>query len=211
MSICKHLRLSKVGSKVVSLHCAIGQGKTAGRLDAVISAETCVGCPRREPLSAKPIPSCGKRREGISDGQIVLLACLNPDGPKYQTKIEAEDCRQCTVREGLEPPRPSEEKVTATHMQRSFDRPRIFADGTIAYPKRGWEPPPPIDGYHRKSTNTRSSDAWVFIPDWPPCKCRSIEYVEKPCGAINVIAHCKRWPTPVLHPFCRACDKREAA
>lgn len=92
---------------------------------------------------------------------------------------------------------------------RSFERPRIFADGIVSYPKKGWEPPPPIEGYRRKSENARSADAWTFVPEWPACVHRTIEYVEKPCGAINVVARCKMYPDPVFFPFCQSCGRRE--
>lgn len=59
-----------------------------------------------------------------------------------------------------------------------YARPRIFPDGTIVYPRLGWEPPPAIPGYIRKGNNPRSSDAWTFIPIWNKCPHR-IEKVKK--------------------------------
>ena len=55
---------------------------------------------------------------------------------------------------------------------KSFTKPHVLDDGTLIYPKRGWEPPPLIEGYRRKSDNPKNSDAWILIPVWKDCKFR---------------------------------------
>ena len=72
-------------------------------------------------------------------------------------------------------------------------RPRKLIDGSIMYPKRGWEPPPPIPGYTRKSNDPRSADAWVFIPDWNSCEYRK-EYIvqRKGCRCETLVYKCQQ-------------------
>lgn len=88
-------------------------------------------------------------------------------------------------------------------------RPRKLTDGSIMYPKRGWEPPPPIPGYIRKSHNPQSADAWVFIPVWNECKYRKEFIVKREgCQCETMVYECqhksqigKRVNTPV----CESC------
>lgn len=70
-------------------------------------------------------------------------------------------------------------------------KPRIMTDGTICFPKRGFEPPPVPAGYRRKSNNLRNPDAWIMLPILKPCEHRttSIEYGE--CGSCTIIYFCK--------------------
>jgi hypothetical protein len=70
-------------------------------------------------------------------------------------------------------------------------RPNKAVDGVLTYPQRGWEPPPEIAGYRRKSNNLKSPDAWTFIPILPPCEYRSIKEKIGQCGAISIKYFCK--------------------
>ncbi len=88
-----------------------------------------------------------------------------------------------------------------------YTRPRIFPDGTIIYPRRGWEPPPPIPGYIRKGNNPRSPDAWTFLPLWSACPHR-IEKVKKRenCQCLMIYHVCDlNEDIPVTTQLCSNC------
>ena len=85
-------------------------------------------------------------------------------------------------------------------------KPRIFENGTIAYPKRGWEPPPVPAGYRRKVDDLRSSDAWIFLPDLSPCKNRSKVIKYSACGAANIQYQCELFDH-VQPPTCQQCKE----
>jgi hypothetical protein len=70
-------------------------------------------------------------------------------------------------------------------------RPTKATDGTLVYPKRGWEPPPVPAGYIRKTTDLKSADAWTFIPILPPCEDRTSETETGHCGAQAIKYSCK--------------------
>lgn len=73
-----------------------------------------------------------------------------------------------------------------------LNRPRIYSDGTVVYPKRGWEPPPVPEGYVRKTKNLRSLDAWKFVPKFKLCSHRVFKEGEKSCGCVTMLLHCNR-------------------
>jgi hypothetical protein len=85
-------------------------------------------------------------------------------------------------------------------------RPRIFANGTIAFPKRGWEPPPVPAGYRRKVSNLRSSDAWVFLPVLDACQHRAKSVTYTVCGAATIVYHCALHG-PITPPQCKSCQE----
>ena len=70
-------------------------------------------------------------------------------------------------------------------------RPNKATDGTITYPYRGWEPPPVMDGYRRKTNDLKSPDAWTFLPIIPPCEHRTSVTETGSCGAQSVKYSCK--------------------
>ena len=70
-------------------------------------------------------------------------------------------------------------------------KPRILKDGTVIYPIRGWEPPPPMPGYRRKSNNPQCGDAWIFIPEWNSCKFRAEKKEKRAnCQCIMLVHYC---------------------
>lgn len=72
-----------------------------------------------------------------------------------------------------------------------YNKPHVLDDGTLAYPKRGWEPPPLIEGYRRKSDNPRNSDAWILVPIWSTCVYRKQVQVRKAgCRCITMYHAC---------------------
>lgn len=75
-------------------------------------------------------------------------------------------------------------------MSTSKTRPRVMPNGDLVYPKRGWEPPPVPDGYRRKSQDLTSPDAWVLVPDLPPCERRREEVQVADCGKAKVTYFC---------------------
>lgn len=89
-----------------------------------------------------------------------------------------------------------------------FGRARVQADGSILYPKRGWEPPPPMEGFERNPTNP-----WHFLPKWPECQSRQQVLMQKPCGAIDVKMICKNQEAEAFHTdvtvqTCEGCPHR---
>jgi hypothetical protein len=89
-------------------------------------------------------------------------------------------------------------------------RPRILSDGTITYPKKGWEPPPVPEGYRRKGSNLRSSDAWVFIPVLQECPRRSFHITYTICGAARLSYRCALHGD-VKPPQCKSCTEKADA
>ena len=87
------------------------------------------------------------------------------------------------------------------HETKSFGTPRTQRDGSITYPKKGWEPPPEIEGYTRDPRNK-----WRFIRKWLPCKSRQETKLTKPCGAIQIVALCECKGCPMYSLTVRAVD-----
>lgn len=93
--------------------------------------------------------------------------------------------------------------------ERNFGRARIMSDGSVIYPKKGWEPPPPLHGYERDPGN-----AWRFIPLWPECKHRTQVTRFKPCGAIDIVTRCMcplagSFKAEVRLSDCEGCSVRQ--
>lgn len=154
----------------------------------------------------KPCPTCF---EGKQDGRVVMVICMNGEHPNFKKLVTPEICESCLAT-GTPSERPqgvhtqplgntSDEADSAagtsqagSHgMSESHGRPRFLSDGTIAYPKRGWEPPPVPAGYRRKSANLQSADAWVMLPVMTPCEHRSTSTAYGPCGACKISYFCK--------------------
>lgn len=76
---------------------------------------------------------------------------------------------------------------------KTFARARFLPDGSLVYPKKGFEPPPPIEGYERDKGNK-----WRFIPLWPDCKTRARMLQLKKCGAYSVTMVCTNQECPLL-------------
>lgn len=91
---------------------------------------------------------------------------------------------------------------------KSFGRVRMFPGGIVEYAKKGWEPPPDLDGYERDPGN-----AWRFLPKWTPCKKRIQTVSMKSCGAMSVLTVCANDKCPlkqqqVSFAQCSACQFR---
>lgn len=92
-------------------------------------------------------------------------------------------------------------------MADTHGKPRVSADGTIAYPKRGWEPPPVPDGYRRKSNHLASPDAWIMVPVLPTCKHRTQQIEHTPCNAARMTYHCTVKGEPTNAVRCQRCQQ----
>lgn len=84
-------------------------------------------------------------------------------------------------------------------------------DGSLVYPKKGWEPPPEVEGYKRDPGN-----AWRFIPLWPDCVTRARMLQMKRCGSYNVTMvctnqQCQYAQNPVTLQICQSCPLRQAS
>lgn len=94
-----------------------------------------------------------------------------------------------------------------------YTRPREMPDGTLVYPHRGFEPPPLIPGYRRKSNNPRSGDAWVMIPEWQDCKYRCrIELQKTTCRCLTFAFTCNHpdYVGPHLSAeICKSCPLKD--
>lgn len=91
---------------------------------------------------------------------------------------------------------------------KSFGRVRMLPNGVVEYAKKGWEPPPELDGYQRDPGN-----AWRFIPIWPPCRKRIQTTSMKSCGAMSVLTvcandQCEHKQKQVTYAICAACPLR---
>jgi hypothetical protein len=76
-------------------------------------------------------------------------------------------------------------------MATRYTKPHVLDDGTLVYPKRGWEPPPLIEGYCRKSNNPKNSDAWILIPIWTTCIFRKqIQVRKEGCRCVTIYHVC---------------------
>lgn len=72
-----------------------------------------------------------------------------------------------------------------------YQRPHILDSGILIYPKRGWEPPPLVEGYRRKSDDPKNSDAWILLPVWKDCPFRKqIQIKKEGCRCITFYHIC---------------------
>jgi hypothetical protein len=91
----------------------------------------------------------------------------------------------------------------------SFGRARVQPDGSLIYPKKGWEPPPPPgSGYERDPGNK-----WRFIALWPACLMRQRVMIKKLCGAVSIKHICKCSECPLFQndvnlTHCEGCEHR---
>jgi hypothetical protein len=128
---------------------------------------------------------CKKRLEGTKAGQLMFFICNQRDCPDYKKRVTEDICNSCSHREGANQSEQRSMAEDTTH-----GRPRFFPDGTIAYPKRGYEPPPIPPGYRRKCADLKNSDAWIFLPVLPACRDRKHEIEYGHCGACKISYYC---------------------
>ena len=132
------------------------------------------------------------RRQGIVyldlDGtKTQKQRCAHQVSTHFGTDVSIDDCASCPVRVVPELRHLAQNRST---INRDFLEPKIMSDGSIVYPKTGFEPPVCPQGYKRKSDAVRSDDAWVFIPLWLPCADRAMANRVRRCGCVNVYKFC---------------------
>lgn len=155
---------------------------------------------------------CVKRQDVVlrhRDGGTGHLArCTHQSSSHFAQELAAEDCATCPVRvfTRLRPPGYCDLPV----INRDFGEPKVMPNGTLVYPKNGWEPPKVPEGYRRKSDDLKSEDAWTFVPEWPPCIDREMANTVLSCGCIKINAMCASSDSPshgkqVTVDNCRQC------
>lgn len=130
-------------------------------------------------------PKCVERYHSIvqqPNGCIqITMACNHPEAATYGQPVDCGTCEGCPLRATI--------KVLRTKQRpavRDFQQPTIMEDGTLIYPKTGWEPPVCPDGYNRKVDNL-----WAFEPMWQPCVHRAFDNNVRPCGCVSINALCR--------------------
>jgi hypothetical protein len=101
--------------------------------------------------------------------------------------VTPDHCKACVLRV---PKKEHADKTANRPTIRDFQEPKLMDDGSLVYPRTGWEPPKVPEGYRRKSDDIRSSDAWVFIPEWPGCVDRVMSNTVSACGCVHINAFC---------------------
>lgn len=144
----------------------------------------------------------------------VVLYCTRNGKSEVVTDLGCETCPNHSRNDKpVEEPIPKIVIPEMTPSQQTHKRPRLLANGIIAYPMKGWEPPAVPNGYRRKSTDLRSADAWVFIPTIEPCKHRKREIEYTPCGNAKVSftcdkPGCRAYGSGVV-TYCNTCEERD--
>ena len=141
------------------------------------------------------------RPPGLTDDD----ALRDPDRWFKKRQVTCALCLACNEREPERPPQPG---VDVAHVVEPLaDRipedwnvihgepeplpPEIQEDGTIVYPKIGWEPPPVPPGYKRKSDDLGSEDAWTLVRIQPLCRfCKLVQVKRGNCGCLRVVPTC---------------------
>lgn len=152
---------------------------------------------------------CSKRQhqeEHGADGVIrPIVRCNHPSSQYYVKKVDDKICAECPLKilTSMRPVNYTEFRPTF----RSFDQPKIYEDGTIEYPKTGWEPPKTPEGYRK------GKDDWTFIPLFQICLDRVLVNTVAPCGCIKVHAMCdneksEHYEKQVDPDKCSACPVR---
>lgn len=158
---------------------------------------------------------CVKRQEitlcGRDGSKKTIQRCAHQASSHFTQDVTAEDCSSCPLRMFTKL-----RLIDYTALQingREFGEPKLMEDGSLVYPRTGWEPPRVPEGYNRKSDDPKSDDAWVFLPEWPPCVDREMANTVLPCGCIKMNAICAslvsgKHGSRVSVDLCRQCPVR---
>lgn len=105
----------------------------------------------------------------------------------------------------------SHEKIPPETLQKAhIEPPVITLDGTLIFAQTGWEPPPVVPGYQRKSSDLTSDDAWVLAPLEPICKHLELKVAERgSCGYHRIARKCKLVQSFIGQRTCTKCPKKE--
>lgn len=134
------------------------------------------------------------------DGSTVsVYRCAHVDAKHFTQVVAESDCAGCVMRV------PSN-RITASPVvggEKDFAEPTLLEDGTLVYPRTGWEPPKAPNGYERST-----QDAWAFAPLWPKCTDRQMHARKMSCGCINFAAICGQNGKLVVLGDCEGCPIR---
>lgn len=134
----------------------------------------------------------------------IVHRCAHIDASHFTQVVDADACACCVMRV------PSNHVSPAARFdgEKDFQEPVLNADGSITYPKTGWEPPRCPKGFEK------TNDPWTFRPLWAPCADRQLIGRKLSCGCIEFSALCgsaasvKAGQLVVLSD-CEACPVRK--
>ncbi len=153
----------------------------------------------------KPCVNCFEVKRG---GLTIQVICMNVDKQSFKRLVTSGVCDVCsdkgesskTPTPGTPPERPQE-----PHM----GTPRISPLGTLNYQRTNWEPPPTPPGYHRRSSDPTSDDAWILDPIDEVCKHLELVPAEiGSCGYQRVARRCSVIDSFVGSKTCKTCVKK---
>lgn len=152
---------------------------------------------------------CARRNEITliaRDGSKSLIhRCAHVDCERHGKDVDEAACQGCVMRV------PSNHTAPCAVFggKKDFAEPKLNPDGTLTYPKTGWEPPRVPYGFERSI-----EDAWTMIPKWPPCALRQMIGRKLSCGCVEFNSVCgsqeSRKPGQlVVLSDCEACSVRK--
>lgn len=139
------------------------------------------------------------------DGAVeVLHRCARVDCERFTAVVDESACAGCVMRV------PTDRLTVCSAPERDtdFGEPTLYPDGSMTYPRTGWEPPRVPHGYTRSEV-----DQWTMVPLWPPCGDRELHSRKLTCGCIEVNAICASKDSGkegrlVRLPDCEGCPAR---
>lgn len=128
---------------------------------------------------------CARRNEitvvSRDGAEATVFRCAHVDCERFTQTVDESACAGCVMRVAS----------NRTHLapvfdgEKDFAEPKLNADGSITYPKTGWEPPRVPKGFERSA-----DDAWTMIPLWAPCADRELHARKLQCGCVEIDARC---------------------
>lgn len=149
-------------------------------------------------------------RDGSSETQ---HRCTHRANMLFGTAVCPDDCAGCPLRMFTKEIRPDDFHESPADESRDFGQPVKLQNGTLIYPKTGWEPPSAPEGYARVSDDPKSPEAWIFVPLWPDCQDREMTNTVKSCGCLKITAMCASsvaatYGQKIDVAACKACPHR---
>lgn len=152
---------------------------------------------------------CARRNEiqmhGRDGSMAIIHRCAHVDAERFTSTVTESDCAACVMRV------PSNHTLPAMKFDgvKDFAEPTLNADGSITYPRTGWEPPRCPKGFER------TDDPWTFRPLWAPCADRQLIGRKLSCGCIELDGVCgskegAKAGQLVVLTDCEACPVRQS-
>ena len=138
------------------------------------------------------------------DGSTVIIhRCAHIDCERFTSTVAESDCASCVMRV----PSNHAPACVVFDGKKDFAEPTLNSDGSITYPKTGWEPPRCPQGFER------TDDPWTFKPLWAPCADRQLHARKLSCGCIELDGICDSKESAkagqlVVLGDCEACPVR---